>query len=107
LADWGGGWVYSPVYFPTGEELFETGASSNPGYYSSAETNKLIAATNTDATVSGEIKALDTYENYVARQLPVVWMPTIPYQLTMYKKSLKGLLPQGVFDELYPEDYTS
>ena len=107
LADWGGGWVYSPDYFPTGEELFETGASSNPGYYSNAETNKLIAATNTDATVSGEIKALDTYENYVARQLPVVWMPTIPYQLTMYKKSLKGLLPQGVFDEIYPEDYTS
>jgi peptide/nickel transport system substrate-binding protein len=107
LGNWGGGWVYSPDYFPTGEELFETGASSNPGYYSSPEANKLIATTNTDATVSGEIKALDTYENYLAKQLPVVWMPSMPYQLTMYKKSLKGLVPQGVFDEIYPEDFTN
>ncbi|MGA8426942.1 MAG: ABC transporter substrate-binding protein, partial [Candidatus Dormiibacterota bacterium] len=106
MGNWGGGWVYSPDYFPTGEELFETGAESNPGYYSSTETNKLIAATNTDATVSGEIKALDTYENYLAKQLPVVWMPDEPYQLTMYKKTLKGLVPQGVFDEIYPEDYS-
>jgi peptide/nickel transport system substrate-binding protein len=107
LGNWGGGWVYSPDYFPTGEELFETGASSNPGYYSSPEANKLIATTNTDATVSGEIKALDTYENYLAKQLPVVWMPSQPYQLTMYKKSLKGLVPQGVFDEIYPEDFSN
>jgi peptide/nickel transport system substrate-binding protein len=106
MGNWGGGWVYSPDYFPTGEELFETGAESNPGYYSSAETNKLIAATNTDATVSGEIKALDAYENYLAKQLPVVWMPDEPYQLTMYKSKLKGLVPQGVFDEIYPEDYS-
>ena len=107
LGNWGGGWVYSPDYFPTGEELFETGASSNPGYYNSPEANRLIAATNTNATTSGEIKALDTYENYLAKQLPVVWMPDQPYQLTMYKKSLKGLVPQGVYDEIYPENYTN
>ena len=107
LGNWGGGWVYSPDYFPTGEELFETGASSNPGYYNSPEANRLIQATNTDATTAGEIKALDTYENYLAKQLPVVWIPTAPLQLTMYKSSLKGVLPQGVFDEIYPEDYTS
>ncbi|MGC1405509.1 MAG: peptide ABC transporter substrate-binding protein, partial [Candidatus Dormiibacterota bacterium] len=71
------------------------------------EANRLIQATNTDATTAGEIKALDTYENYLAKQLPVVWIPTAPLQLTMYKSSLKGVLPQGVFDEIYPEDYTS
>jgi peptide/nickel transport system substrate-binding protein len=107
LGNWGGGWVYSPDYFPTGEELFETGASSNPGYYSSPQANKLIQATNTDATTAGEIKALDAYENYLAKQLPVVWIPTEPLQLTMYKSSLKGVMPQGVFDEIYPEDYSS
>jgi peptide/nickel transport system substrate-binding protein len=105
LADWGGGWVYSPDFLPTGEELFETGASSNPGYYNNTEANKLIQATNTDATVSGEIKALDAYENYIAKQLPVVWTPNQPFQLTMYKSDLKGVVPQGVFDEVYPEDY--
>jgi hypothetical protein len=34
-------------------------------------------------------------------------MPSQPYQLTMYKKSLKGLVPQGVFDEIYPEDFSN
>ena len=106
MANWGGGWVYSPDYFPTGEELFQTGASSNPGYYNDSQANKLILATNTDATVAGEIKALDAYENYLAKQLPVVWMPTIPYQLTMYKSTLKGLVPQGVYDEIYPSEFS-
>ncbi|MGH7611389.1 MAG: ABC transporter substrate-binding protein, partial [Candidatus Dormibacteria bacterium] len=106
MGNWGGGWVYSPDYYPTGEELFETGASSNPGYYNDAEANHLIQATNTSATAAGETKALDKYENYLAKQLPVVWMPTTPYQLTMYKSNLKGLVPQGVFDEIYPSAYS-
>jgi hypothetical protein len=33
-------------------------------------------------------------------------MPTIPYQLTMYKSNLKGLVPQGVYDEIYPSEYS-
>jgi len=33
-------------------------------------------------------------------------MPDTPYQLTMYKSNLKGLLPQGVFDEIYPQLYS-
>ncbi len=105
MGNWGGGWVYSPDYYPTGEELFETGASSNPGYYNDAEANHLIQATNTNATAAGETKALDTYENYLAKQLPVVWLPTAAYQLETYKSNLKGLLPQGVFLEIYPEQY--
>ncbi|MGH7609526.1 MAG: ABC transporter substrate-binding protein, partial [Candidatus Dormibacteria bacterium] len=106
MVNWGGGWVYAPDYFPTGEELFQTGASSNPGYYNDAEANRLIKATTTNATAAGEIKALDKYENYLTKQLPVVWMPTTPYQLTMYKSNLKGFVPQGVFDEIYPADYS-
>jgi hypothetical protein len=33
-------------------------------------------------------------------------MPTIPYQLTMYKSTLKGLVPQGVYDEIYPSEFS-
>ncbi|MGH7610961.1 MAG: ABC transporter substrate-binding protein [Candidatus Dormibacteria bacterium] len=106
MGNWGGGWVYSPDYYPTGEELFETGASSNPGYYSDPEADRLIRATNTNATAAGETRALDQYENYIAKQLPVVWVPTASYQLEAYKSNLKGYLPQGVFLEIYPEDYS-
>ncbi|MGC2191554.1 MAG: ABC transporter substrate-binding protein [Candidatus Dormiibacterota bacterium] len=103
--DWNGGWVYSPDYLPTGEELFETGASSNVGGYNSAEANALIKATNVAPTAKAEITAIDKYENYLAQQLPVIWTPNQPNQLTVYSNKLSGLVPQGVFDELYPQDY--
>ncbi|MHB8394238.1 MAG: ABC transporter substrate-binding protein [Candidatus Dormibacteria bacterium] len=106
FANWGGGWVYSPDYLPTGGELFSTGASSNPGYYNSSTANSLIAATHTAATAAAETAALFKYQDYIGQQLPVVFMPNIPYQLTMYKSNLNGLVPQGVFDEVYPQYYS-
>jgi hypothetical protein len=42
----------------------------------------------------------------MARQLPVVWMPNEPAQLTLYKSDLRGVVPQGAYaDEIYPENY--
>jgi peptide/nickel transport system substrate-binding protein len=108
LADWGTGasWVYLPDYLPTGGEIFSTGASANPGYYSSSTNNANIAATHTAATGADEISSLRTYENYLARQLPGIWMPNIPYQETVYKSTLKGLVPQGIYTEIYPQQYS-
>jgi peptide/nickel transport system substrate-binding protein len=108
LADWGTGasWVYLPDYLPTGGEIFSTGASANPGYYSSATNNANIQATHTAATGTAELSALRTYENYLARQLPGIWMPNIPYQETVYKSDLKGLVPQGIYTEIYPQQYS-
>jgi len=103
---YGNGWVYSPDYLPTGEPLWLTGAGSNAGQYSNAEADKLIKLTDTAPTAASEIKAIDTYENYLTRQLPVLWMPNAPQQLTVYSSKLSGIVPQGVFDEIYPENYT-
>jgi len=38
--------------------------------------------------------------------VPFLYLPNGPFQLTMYKSNLHGLLPQGVFSELYPQDYS-
>ncbi len=103
--NWGAGWIYAPDYLPTGEELWEAGASSDTGNYDNAEANSLIKATTTAPTPAAEIKAIDKYENYLAEQLPVIWMPNEPQALTIYTNKLSGLVPQGIFDELYPEDY--
>ncbi len=106
LASWGGGWVFSPDYFPTGGELFQTAASSNAGDYSDPTNDANIEATHTAPTTAAEGPALFKYEDYLAKQLPVVNMPNAPYQLVMYKSNLKGLIPQGVYDEIYPQDYS-
>ena len=47
MANWGGGWVYAPDYYPTGEEIFASGASQNFGLYSDPHNDALIKATNT------------------------------------------------------------
>jgi len=36
----------------------------------------------------------------------VAFMPGQPTQLTMYKSNLKGLVPQDVYDKIYPQDYS-
>lgn len=107
LANWGGpGWTYLLDYLPTGEGLFATGAASNAGDFSTDQDDANIATTETAPTYSAEIAAIYKYEDYIARELPVIWLPQGPGQLTMYKTKLKGLVPQGIFNELYPQQYS-
>ncbi len=105
LADWATGYTYYPDYFPTGGTLFATGAAVNNGDFSNPTNNANIDATHTTRSSVAEKTALFRYEDYLAQQLPVVWMPNSPYQLTLYKRGLKGVVPQGVYDELYPQQY--
>jgi peptide/nickel transport system substrate-binding protein len=110
LANWsnagGLGWGYDPDYLPTGEELFATGAGSNAGDYSNATDNANILATQIAPSAAAEVSGIFKYENYIARQLPVVWMPDTPGLLTVFKTKLKDFLPQGVFGQATPEDWT-
>ena len=48
---------------------------------------------------------MQRYENYLATQLPVVWLPTAPFRLTVYKKNLANVVPQGILAEIYPQFY--
>ncbi len=105
MANWLGGWTYSPDYLPTGGELFATGGGSNGGDYSNPTNDANIRATHTAPSASAETAALIRYQNFLARQLPAVWLPEVPLQLTMYKSNLKGLVPQDVYDIIYPQEY--
>jgi len=89
IANWGGGWTYAPDYYPTGEEIFTTGAGSNSGDYSDATADKLIVDTN----VSSSLSSLHTYENYLSQQLPVIWQPKgLPVDRD--RKNVCGVLPR-------------
>jgi len=99
LQNWGAGWVYAPDYYPTGEEIFETGAGSNSGSYSDKKDDTLIKATDdTNAT-------LTTWENYLAEQLPVIWQPNYVTSITEIQKNLSGVTPQSVYWALNPENW--
>jgi peptide/nickel transport system substrate-binding protein len=85
ICSWGGGWGYSPDYYPTGESLLAPGAAANYGSYvdPTGQMGKLIQAT----TVSN-VK-LTAYAQYTADQVPVLYVPNGAFT-TEVSKSLKS-----------------
>jgi peptide/nickel transport system substrate-binding protein len=69
-----GGWTYSgPGYEPTGDTLFQTGATANAGRYSDPLEDRLITATHG----SDSPTVFQQYATYTADQLPLIWMPNV------------------------------
>jgi peptide/nickel transport system substrate-binding protein len=97
MANWGGGWTYGVDPYPTGDQIFATGSGSNFGSYSSPQADRLIGATFHTAG------NLDAYENYLAQQIPVIWMPQPAYQISEVRKTLQGTEPQSPILGLTPE----
>lgn len=99
FANWGGGWVYSPDYMPTGGEIFASGAGSNSGSYSSSTADTLINETH----YSSSLKYMHAYENFLAKDLPVVWQPNPANALTEISTNLHGVTPINALLNLTPE----
>lgn len=101
MGNWGGGWVYVPDFYPTGELLFATGAGSNSGSYSNPEIDTLI---NNTATQSGTA-VMQAYEDALAKDLPVIWSPNYTYSLVEVANGLKGVAPLNPYGSLTPEEW--
>jgi peptide/nickel transport system substrate-binding protein len=98
MANWGGGWLYSPDYLPTGEEIFATGAGSNQGDYSDPMNDALIVKTNQ----SSALAIFYQWEDYLAQQLPVIWQPLLAGEVEISNK-IGGVLPINALANLTPE----
>jgi peptide/nickel transport system substrate-binding protein len=101
IADWGGGWSFSPDYLPTGEQLFFSGAAANSGGYSNLVNDALISKTLT----SSNMQDMYTWENYLAKQLPFIWQPNANYQLNEIASNLKGATPLSPTLSINPENW--
>lgn len=95
------GWAYYP--YPSGEQVFKSGAFDNGDGYSNPEADALIDATLTHPGLAPIYK----YEDYLEKQLPDIYLPTPPYQITVYKSNLKGVVPQDPSLNLYPQTWSS
>ena len=69
LGQYGTSWFFTPDHYPTGEEIFQTGALGNVGNYSDPAIDKLIRAT-TRSRAAAASGALDAYADAVRLQLP-------------------------------------
>jgi peptide/nickel transport system substrate-binding protein len=101
MANWGGGWSFSPDYAPTGEELFESGAVANSGGYTDPTNDAMINQTLT----SSNLQYMYTWQNYLAKQLPFMWQTNADYQLTEIANNLKGVTPQSTTLSINPENW--
>jgi peptide/nickel transport system substrate-binding protein len=98
LSNWNGGWVYN---LPTGENLFAGSAAANLSNYADERADELIAA-----TVAGDdLDALYAYQEYIADQCPVIFMPGFPQRLLEVASNLRGVAPLNPYAMLMPENW--
>ncbi len=102
LGQYGTAWVFAPDHYPTGEEIFQTGALGNVNNYSDPAVDTLIRATTT-STARGAQRALDAYANTVREQLPDFWQPS-PGTLVSFQSNLAGATPNA-YGYLNPEEW--
>ena len=95
-------WSFAPDYYPSGEDIFAAGSESDQGGYDNPVANAEIAATETEPG----LQPLYTYENYIARQLPVLFQPSFYFQMSVISKHLHGAVPQDPILNIYPENWT-
>jgi peptide/nickel transport system substrate-binding protein len=101
FADWGLGWSFAPDYYPSGETLFTTGSVANSSGYSDSTNDGLINQTLT----SGNLQNLYTWQDYLAKQLPLFWQPNGPYQIAEISNNLRGAFPLSPTLEINPENW--
>lgn len=78
MAYWGGGWTYQLDYYPTGGALFGSKGADNGGGYKSSTMDHLINQTYKPGTPQQITTAMNRYQAYAAKHLPVLWMPWFP-----------------------------
>jgi peptide/nickel transport system substrate-binding protein len=98
---WGGGWTFSPDYYPTGETLFQSGATANSSAYADDKNDSLINQTLT----TNSLDPMYEWQNYLSTQVPEVWLPNGVYSLTEIVNNLQGVTPQSSTAALNPENW--
>jgi peptide/nickel transport system substrate-binding protein len=76
-------------------------AQNNEGY-SNSKMDSLIAASEFSSAPS----AIQKLAAYVSQQLPLLFQPNYPYQLSVISPKLRGALPQDPNLNLYPQYWT-
>jgi peptide/nickel transport system substrate-binding protein len=98
---YGQGWYFDPGYNdPDGSVLFGSTGVDNGGSYSSATANALISKLG-----AGGYPALYAYEDYIAKELPMLWMPQLDEQISAVNSKLQGTYPQDPDGNIYPENW--
>jgi peptide/nickel transport system substrate-binding protein len=98
LSTWNGGWVYG---YPTGESLFQSGAGFNCSNYRDRHADHVIDKSVT----TDDISALHEYQDYIAEQVPVLFLPNFPWRTYAVASNLRGFTPANPCGLINPENW--
>jgi peptide/nickel transport system substrate-binding protein len=94
-----GGWQYGmPINYPVGTLIFGCGGPYAGGYCSPTLDRLMTAATRDPG-----LQPLYAYERYASLNLPALWLPLQPYQLSAVSTHLGGVTPQNVQYTITPQ----
>ncbi|MGA7088046.1 MAG: ABC transporter substrate-binding protein [Candidatus Dormiibacterota bacterium] len=99
IIDWGGA-VYTLPYYPAGGGYFECNGALNYGSYCSQTE---VSLDNAAEAPGGN---LIPWETYVAKNLPMLWIPNGDFELLEVKNDLKGMLPANPLLAIFPQDWS-
>jgi|HubBroStandDraft_1064217.scaffolds.fasta_scaffold02823_4 peptide/nickel transport system substrate-binding protein len=85
------GWGFWPNPYPDPSIFLGTGSEGNNGGFSSPALDTLFQQSKHASTLSAYFQA----EDFAATQLPVLWDPTPPNQISVISQKLHGVLPQN------------
>jgi peptide/nickel transport system substrate-binding protein len=94
-------WIWGSPY-PTGEQLFKTGAGVNPGSFSDPTIDADISAIQHASSSTAVSAAWSKYTNDVSVALPDLWIPNTVNQVSAVSTKLRGALPQSPLALLTP-----
>jgi len=94
-------WIWNNPY-PTGEQLFRTGAGVNPGSFSDPVVDADISAIQHASSAAATSAAWSKYVNDVSVQLPVLWIPNTVNEVSAISTTLHGATPQSPLSLLTP-----
>jgi len=95
--------TYVPTYYPIGT-LWGCNAPTNAGNYCNPQAQRLITAIPTDKTSRAERTFL-SMDRLLAKQLPALWIPTAPEQISAISSKLGGVKTQDSSAYIYPSTW--
>jgi peptide/nickel transport system substrate-binding protein len=93
------GFGFWPNPYPNPAVFLGTGSEGNSGGYSSQALDNLFTQSEHSSSLSLYYQA----ENYARTQLPVLWDPTPPNQISVISPKLHGVLPQNPIVAIAPQ----
>ncbi|MGH2842785.1 MAG: ABC transporter substrate-binding protein, partial [Solirubrobacteraceae bacterium] len=103
LGQYGEAWVFAPDHYPTGEEIFQSGALGNVNNYSDRAIDRLIQKSTLASGPGGARRTLNAYADAVRLALPDFWQPS-PGTLLSVQSNLHGMVPNA-YGFINPEEW--